>query len=150
MRYTTLGVLALGLVVAACGSSTEQRAASGGGTGLLVGALAGGPLGAGIGLGAGSIGGTALDEGVDKKTTDAVEKVRGTATSSGTSGSSAASTRRLGDDQIRDRLMRDGYTDVGLFRRDGDTYKATANKDGQRYDLTIDANSGRVRDSRRI
>jgi hypothetical protein len=165
MRYTTLGVLALGLVVAACGSNTEQRSASGAGSGVVAGALVGGPVGALVGAAAGGAGGAALDEGVDKKAENAVEKAkrddtasgasgsstaRRDATASAGSGSSTAAAGRMNATQIRANLKRDGYVKVGKLHRSGDTYKAAATKDGQRYDLTIDAKSGDVRDSRAI
>jgi peptidoglycan hydrolase-like protein with peptidoglycan-binding domain len=64
MRTAT--VIALCLLTTACGSDTEQRTASGGLFGLVLGALAGGPLGAGIGLGAGLAAGAATPVGADQ------------------------------------------------------------------------------------
>ncbi len=57
-----LGVIALGLLTAACGTNQEQRTATGGLIGVGIGALAGGPVGAAIGLGAGVVGGALMPE----------------------------------------------------------------------------------------
>lgn len=57
-----VGVIALGLLTAACGTNQEQRTATGALTGAGIGALAGGPIGAAIGLGAGAIGGAMMPE----------------------------------------------------------------------------------------
>lgn len=65
MRIGVFGVVALGLLTAACGTDTQQRAATGGLTGLGVGALVGGPVGAAVGAAAGAIGGWAMPEGAD-------------------------------------------------------------------------------------
>jgi peptidoglycan hydrolase-like protein with peptidoglycan-binding domain len=62
MRTGAIGVLALGLLTAACGTSTEQRTATGGLLGAGIGALAGGPIGAAIGAGAGLAAGVAMPE----------------------------------------------------------------------------------------
>jgi hypothetical protein len=152
MRSASLGILALGMALAACGSNTEQRSATGAGSGILAGALVGGPVGAVVGAAAGGAGGAALDEGVDKKAEDAVEKAKRDDKAAGVSGSSTAtaSAARVDADTIRANLRKDGYANVGSFRREGDVYKATATKQGQRYDLTIDARSGDLRNSRAI
>jgi hypothetical protein len=69
-----LGTMALALLlVAGCGGTTEQRAATGGLGGVAAGALVGGPVGAVIGGAAGATGGAVLDEGVDKKVKEATE-----------------------------------------------------------------------------
>jgi hypothetical protein len=149
MRKSAFGVLALVLVLAACGSNTEQRSATGAGSGIAAGALIAGPVGALVGAAAGGGGGAALDEGVDKKTTDAVEKAKRDDNAASASGSSAA-PKRLDADAIRDSLRKDGYANIGAFRREGDIYKATASRDGKRYDLTIDARTGDVRDTRAL
>jgi peptidoglycan hydrolase-like protein with peptidoglycan-binding domain len=65
MRIGVYGVVALGLLTAACGTDTQQRAATGGLTGLGVGALVGGPVGAAVGTAVGAIGGWAMPEGAD-------------------------------------------------------------------------------------
>ena len=54
-----IGVIALGLLTAACGTNQEQRTATGALTGVGIGALAGGPVGAALGLAAGGGGGIA-------------------------------------------------------------------------------------------
>lgn len=61
------------LLLAACGNTTEKRAASGALSGAAAGAVVGGPVGAVVGGAAGAAGGTVLDEGVDKKVEDATK-----------------------------------------------------------------------------
>ncbi len=65
--------LAALLALAACGSSTEERAATGALGGAAAGAVVGGPPGAVVGGAAGAAGGTVLDEGVDEKVRDAAQ-----------------------------------------------------------------------------
>lgn len=65
MRIGVFGVVALGLLTAACGTNETQRSATGGLTGLGIGALAGGPIGALIGGAAGAVGGALMPEGAD-------------------------------------------------------------------------------------
>jgi hypothetical protein len=55
------------MMVAGCGSNTEQRAATGGLGGAAAGAVVGGPVGAVVGGAVGAGVGTAQDEGVDRK-----------------------------------------------------------------------------------
>lgn len=59
------------LLLAACGTDTEERAATGALGGAAAGAVVGGPVGAVVGGAAGAAGGAVLDEGVDKKARDA-------------------------------------------------------------------------------
>jgi hypothetical protein len=66
MRTEMCGVVALSLLLSACGSTTAQRAATGGLTGAGIGALAGGPVGLVIGGLAGGAAGGLMTEGVDK------------------------------------------------------------------------------------
>lgn len=65
--------LAAFLLLAACGDTTEQRAATGGLGGAAAGAAVGGPAGAVVGGAAGAGAGAVLDEGVDDTVRDAVE-----------------------------------------------------------------------------
>ncbi len=67
MRTTPGGALALGalLFLAACGSNTEQRAATGGLGGMAAGALIGGPVGAVAGAAVGAGAGTAVSKGIE-------------------------------------------------------------------------------------
>jgi uncharacterized surface protein with fasciclin (FAS1) repeats len=67
--YITLG--AATLFLAACGGTTEERAATGGLGGAAAGAVVGGPVGAIVGGAAGATGGAVLDEGVDEKIDEA-------------------------------------------------------------------------------
>jgi peptidoglycan hydrolase-like protein with peptidoglycan-binding domain len=72
MRIGVPGVVALGLLTAACGTDTQQRAATGGLTGLGVGALVGGPVGAAVGAAVGAVGGWAMPEGADQLALNAI------------------------------------------------------------------------------
>jgi hypothetical protein len=56
----------LALLATACGTSQEQRAATGGLGGAGIGALAGGPVGAAIGLGVGAVAGAVTPIGADQ------------------------------------------------------------------------------------
>lgn len=57
---------AVTLLVSDCGSTVEQRSATGGGTGIAAGAALGGPVGAVVGAVVGGAGGAAEPEGVDQ------------------------------------------------------------------------------------
>jgi hypothetical protein len=59
-------VAAAGLLLTACGTNVEQRAATGALSGAGIGGLAGGPLGAVIGFGAGAAAGAAAPVGADQ------------------------------------------------------------------------------------
>jgi peptidoglycan hydrolase-like protein with peptidoglycan-binding domain len=72
MRIGVYGVVALGLLTAACGTDTQQRAATGGLTGLGVGAVVGGPVGAAVGALVGAAGGWAMPEGADQLALNAI------------------------------------------------------------------------------
>src|SRR5258708_37788478 len=74
MRSGLTGVVALGLLTAACGTNTQQRAASGGLTGLGVGALVGGPVGAVVGGAVGAAGGGDMPGGAQTLATNANPK----------------------------------------------------------------------------
>jgi hypothetical protein len=78
------------LLLTGCGRTTEQRAASGGVGGVVVGALLGGPIGAVVGGAAGGLGGAALNQGVDQKARQALNSSSGGGTA--TSGSPQALT----------------------------------------------------------
>jgi hypothetical protein len=67
MRTIPKGALALStlLLLAACGSNTEQRAATGGLGGMAAGALIGGPVGAVAGAAVGAGAGTAVSKGIE-------------------------------------------------------------------------------------
>ncbi|HLT00896.1 MAG TPA: hypothetical protein VK001_01910 [Geminicoccaceae bacterium] len=76
MRRSELGLAAAGLALlflAACGGTTEERAATGGLGGAAAGAVVGGPVGAVVGGAAGATGGAVLDEGVDEKVDEATD-----------------------------------------------------------------------------
>lgn len=102
MRIGLKGVVALALLTAACGTDTQQRAASGGLTGLGVGALVGGPIGAIVGGAAGAAGGWAMPEGAETLAMNAIHKEKSVASGGlnevglgASSGSSQASQSRL-------------------------------------------------------
>ena len=114
MRIGLKGVVALALLTAACGTDTQQRAASGGLTGLGVGALVGGPIGAIVGGAAGAAGGWAMPEGAETLAINAIHKEK-TVASGGlndiglgaSSGSSQASQSGLVKD-AQNELQREG------------------------------------------
>jgi peptidoglycan hydrolase-like protein with peptidoglycan-binding domain len=78
MRGSTLVLaptaLAVGLLLAGCGSNTEQRSSTGALTGIGVGAVVGGPVGAVVGGVVGGIGGAAAPEGADQLADSAIHK----------------------------------------------------------------------------
>jgi hypothetical protein len=69
MRNLSISALAAGatLLLAACGSNTEERAATGGLGGVVGGAMVGGPVGAVIGGAAGAGVGTGISKGVEHR-----------------------------------------------------------------------------------
>jgi uncharacterized surface protein with fasciclin (FAS1) repeats len=67
MRQSYIALGAATFLLAACGGTTEERAATGGLGGAAAGAVVGGPVGAVVGGAAGAAGGAVLDEGVDEK-----------------------------------------------------------------------------------
>jgi hypothetical protein len=71
-RRLLRGVAVLGLLLlAGCGDTVEQRAATGGLGGAAAGAIVGGPAGAVVGGAVGAGTGAVLDEGVDEKVQEA-------------------------------------------------------------------------------
>jgi uncharacterized surface protein with fasciclin (FAS1) repeats len=67
MRQSHIALGAATFLLAACGGTTEERAATGGLGGAAAGAVVGGPIGAVVGGAAGAAGGAVMDEGVDEK-----------------------------------------------------------------------------------
>lgn len=51
----------------------------------------------------------------------------------------------LSEDEIRQRLEKDGYSSITEIRRQGPSYEAKAVRDGKPVNLTIDARTGSVR-----
>ena len=84
MRQSHIALGAVTILLAACGGTTEERAATGGLGGAVAGAVVGGPIGAVVGGAAGATGGAVLDEGVDEKI--------GEATASGATASQASAS----------------------------------------------------------
>jgi uncharacterized surface protein with fasciclin (FAS1) repeats len=80
MRQSHIALGAATFFLAACGQTTEERAATGGLGGAAAGAVVGGPIGAVVGGAAGATGGAVMDEGVDEKIGEATS---GEATASG-------------------------------------------------------------------
>jgi hypothetical protein len=76
MRIATVGVLALGLLAAGCGTNEDQRASTGALTGAGAGAVIGGPIGALAGAAIGAVGGSALPEGADQIYASALNRER--------------------------------------------------------------------------
>ena len=74
MRIVVLGVIALGMLTAACGSDTTQRSSTGALTGIGVGAAVGGPVGAAVGGVVGAAGGAAAPEGADQVAANALHR----------------------------------------------------------------------------
>jgi peptidoglycan hydrolase-like protein with peptidoglycan-binding domain len=114
MRIRVTGVVALALLTAACGTTTQQRAASGGLTGLGVGALVGGPVGAIVGGAVGAAGGWAMPEGAETLALNAIHKEKNVASGAlndaglgASSGSSQANQNRLVRD-AQSELQREG------------------------------------------
>ncbi|HEX7067033.1 MAG TPA: hypothetical protein VF295_02440 [Candidatus Limnocylindria bacterium] len=60
---------------------------------------------------------------------------------------SGAPSGMMTQQQIRDELNRQGYSNVTNLRRNGNAYMAQAMREGQTYDLRVDARSGRVVES---
>ncbi|HEX6142711.1 MAG TPA: hypothetical protein VFZ01_08340 [Geminicoccaceae bacterium] len=74
MNKFLVGILGgTALVLAGCGDTTEQRAASGGLGGAAAGAVVGGPVGAVVGGAVGATGGTAMDKGAVEQVEEATE-----------------------------------------------------------------------------
>jgi outer membrane lipoprotein SlyB len=67
MRQSHIALGAATFLLAACGGTTEERAATGGLGGAAAGAVVGGPVGAVVGAAAGATGGAVMDEGVEEK-----------------------------------------------------------------------------------
>jgi uncharacterized surface protein with fasciclin (FAS1) repeats len=81
MRQAHIALSAAAILLAACGGTTEERAATGGLGGAAAGAVVGGPVGAIVGGAAGAAGGAVMDEGVEEKIDEATATA-GEATSS--------------------------------------------------------------------
>ena len=50
----------------------------------------------------------------------------------------------LSERDVREKLIADGYTDVGSLKREGNIYSTEAMKNGRKVGLSIDARSGKV------
>ena len=96
MRNEKIGVVALALLLAACGSTTQERAASGGLTGLGIGALAGGPVGALIGGAVGGVAGWITPEGADTLALSVLRPTRAASAGSSSGGIAGSSTMHSG------------------------------------------------------
>jgi len=143
MKAGLIGAAAALLALAACGGNTEQRSATGAGSGAVAGAVVGGPVGAVVGAAVGGAGASQLDEGVDKKAEDAIDRAQGDKTA-GVSGTSSAAAP-MASDQVMKHLQRDGYRNVRDLHMEGDAYRATATKGSTTYRLQIDPQTGNVR-----
>jgi hypothetical protein len=74
-KVLTVGALMACVAIAACGGTTEQRAATGGLGGAATGAVIGGPVGAAVGGAAGAGAGAVMDRGAEEHIGDAVDDV---------------------------------------------------------------------------
>jgi hypothetical protein len=81
------------LLVAACGTTTQQRVATGGLTGGGIGALAGGPIGALIGGGVGAVAGWVTPKSADDMALALLRSTREPSASAVAAGSGASGTR---------------------------------------------------------
>jgi hypothetical protein len=67
---------------------------------------------------------------------------------SGSSNSSGVVTQPgpvMSADEIKARLQEEGYTEVTDLMLQGPSYEAKAQKDGRKYNLTVDARTGAIR-----
>jgi uncharacterized membrane protein YkoI len=51
----------------------------------------------------------------------------------------------MSPDEIKARLQEEGYTEVRDLLLQGPSYEAKAQKDGRKYNLTVDARTGAIR-----
>ena len=51
----------------------------------------------------------------------------------------------MSEDEIKARLHEEGYSDVSDLLLQGPSYEAKAQKDGRKYNLTVDARTGAIR-----
>jgi uncharacterized surface protein with fasciclin (FAS1) repeats len=101
MRQSHIALGAATLFLAACGGTTEERAATGGLGGAAAGAVVGGPVGAIVGGAAGATGGAVLDEGVDEKIDEATDETPDAAAASEATASGADVLEQIeGSDQF--------------------------------------------------
>ena len=122
MHIRVTAVVALGLLTAACGTDTQQRSASGGLTGLGVGALVGGPVGAVVGGAVGAAGGWVMPEGAETLAINAIHKEKTVASGAlndvGLGGASSGSSQ-----PSQGRVVRDAQNELrreGLYRGPAD------------------------------
>jgi hypothetical protein len=50
----------------------------------------------------------------------------------------------LSEGDVREKLLAEGYTDVGSLKREGNIYTTDAMKNGSKVSLAIDARSGKI------
>jgi hypothetical protein len=50
----------------------------------------------------------------------------------------------LSERDVREKLIADGYSNVGSLKREGNIYSTDATKNGRKVGLSIDARSGKV------
>jgi hypothetical protein len=51
----------------------------------------------------------------------------------------------MNEDEIKEQLRREGYTEITELVLQGPSYEAKALKDGRRFNLTVDARTGAIR-----
>jgi hypothetical protein len=50
----------------------------------------------------------------------------------------------LSERDVREKLMAEGYSDIGSLKREGNIYSTDAMKGGRKVGLSIDARSGKI------
>jgi hypothetical protein len=144
MRVRTIGITAAGLLLAACGDTSNERMTTGGLGGAAAGALVGGPVGAIIGGGVGVAGGAALDKSADEKINEWANRPADDTRQFAAASGAADRGRLMTSDQVHRKLHDEGYARVYNIRREGSTYLARGERDGRAYDVRTDAYSGRI------
>jgi peptidoglycan hydrolase-like protein with peptidoglycan-binding domain len=125
MRVGVLGIVSVGLMLTARGSTETQRAATGGLTGIGVGAVVCGPIGAVVGGVVGAAGGAAAPEGADQAAKNVLHKEKAASGSSQPPGVSRRQVRQAQTELEREGLYHgeiDGIVGAGT-RRALDAYQ---------------------------
>jgi hypothetical protein len=50
----------------------------------------------------------------------------------------------LSEADVREKLLAEGYTDVGSLKREGNIYMTDAMKNGSKVNLSVDARNGKI------
>jgi hypothetical protein len=139
-------VIALGLLTVACGSTDNERAATGALGGAAIGGLAGGPIGFIVGGAVGGAGGYAIGEPVTdilKDTGQSAQRALGREPREPAAGAPDVRGPATAD-SIHDGLHAMGYERVYDVRRQDNVFTAKADRDGNAYLIVVDARTGRI------